>query len=531
MTRVAPWQTLIVSAVRKCGALVCAALALVLFQAVPVTAQVTVYGAHNIPSILGQGIKEYGSVACTSIGNCTAVGPRGTGWPGTRATILTETAGSWGAPQGVTIPGQGSDVQSALASVSCWSVGNCVAVGNYSTSVDSFSGLMYPMVVDEIDGTWMSAQTIAVPSVASGYGYLYSVSCDAVGNCTAVGNSLVFDQSDDQETPSVPIVTTEPSGATTWTTTSTLPSPAGIMGIPTSISCSDAITCTALEVSNGATGADLNGSSNADTFALTETAGSWSVTPLRAVRGQQADLESLSCWSVGNCVAVGQSQSGPWPMVDSETDGSWAIARPLSLPLLNPPLGGAFLVQVFCPAPDQCDAVGAGSAASTPAEAPIVASDVAGRWSIAIDDTATRVNKPGSRYSIGLFDALWCSSPERCLAIGVSVTRAAEKDFWSTVGVTGSDHAPGAPAHVSVVSTPPRAVVAFLPPYSDGGSRIFRFTVTVTSKGERTRTCITTRLTCSVWGVTKGHHYAVTVTATNARGTSRPSPVRRFVAA
>lgn len=507
----------------------CVASVLLLSLAVPATAQVTVYGAHDIAPILGQGIKEYGSVACTSIGNCTTVGPRGTGFPGTRATILSETAGSWGAPRRVTIPGQASDVQSALASVSCWSVGDCVAVGSYSTSPDSYSGVMYPMVVDEIDGTWMPAQTVAVPSVADGYGALSSVSCDGVGDCTAVGNSLVVDQSNGEAGPFGPIVTTQLSGDTTWTASSALPSPPGIVSIPTSISCSDANTCTGLEVNDGDAGTELGTSSSAGTFVITETAGSWSVVALRAVSGQSADLESLACGSVGNCVAVGQSFSGPGPMVDSETDGIWGTARLLPLPVLNPVLGEAFFTQVSCSAPDQCEAVGEGVSASQVGSVPIAASDVDGRWSTAIDDTATSVNKPRPYFQIGLFDAVWCASPARCLAIGVTVSRAGENDFWSTVGVTGRNREPGAPAHVSVVSDPPRAVVTFLPPYSDGGSRILRFTVTVTSTGAKTRTCVTTRLRCSVGGVTTGHRYAVTVTATNARGTSRPSPVRRFV--
>jgi hypothetical protein len=82
-----------------------------------------------------------------------------------RAAATAAAGGTWGTAQKV--PGSAALNAGGLNSMSCASPGNCAAGG------DGF-------VVDEIDGTWGTAQAVS--------GDVTSVSCASAGNCAAGGN-------------------------------------------------------------------------------------------------------------------------------------------------------------------------------------------------------------------------------------------------------------------------------------------------------------------------------------------------------
>jgi hypothetical protein len=124
-----------------------------------------------------------GSVSCTSVGNCTAVG----GYlptPGQQSVLFTETSGTWAT--GVTAPvppGQSSDWVN-VDSVSCTSAGTCAAVGWYRDSSGAFQGLL----LSERAGTWAAGVEATLPSNAIGTNVdVKSVSCPSADNCRAVG--------------------------------------------------------------------------------------------------------------------------------------------------------------------------------------------------------------------------------------------------------------------------------------------------------------------------------------------------------
>jgi hypothetical protein len=124
-----------------------------------------------------------GSVSCSSVGNCTAVG----GYlppSGQQSVLFTETAGTWAA--GVTAPlpaGESSDWVS-VTSVSCTSAGSCAAVGWYRDSSGAFQGLL----LSENSGIWAAGNKATLPANANGTNVdLGSVSCPSAGNCRAVG--------------------------------------------------------------------------------------------------------------------------------------------------------------------------------------------------------------------------------------------------------------------------------------------------------------------------------------------------------
>jgi hypothetical protein len=97
-------------------------------------------------------------VACTSAGNCVAVGYFTDATKSTQAMAVAEAGGTWGRASELTLPA-GADVsagaQAGLSSVACTSAGNCVAVGFYTDS--SGSKDRQAMVASETSGVWGQA--------------------------------------------------------------------------------------------------------------------------------------------------------------------------------------------------------------------------------------------------------------------------------------------------------------------------------------------------------------------------------------
>jgi ferredoxin len=101
------------------------------------------------------------------------------------ATELTPPTGSVATTAGYKV---------SLNSVTCTSAGNCVAVGEYEEAPGSLSpGYQEAMVVTESGGVWYTATEASLPgdadtSASDQYANLDAVTCTSVGNCVAVGN-------------------------------------------------------------------------------------------------------------------------------------------------------------------------------------------------------------------------------------------------------------------------------------------------------------------------------------------------------
>ena len=127
------------------------------------------------------------SVSCPTVGSCVAVGGYKNSAGGTEGVIDTFSAGHWSTmevlgPSGADI---GATAETFLKSVSCPSPGDCVAGGLYSIGGRSGSvGL-----IDTLSSGQWSDQMAPQPSDANTHQHVYvaDVSCPSVGPCVADG--------------------------------------------------------------------------------------------------------------------------------------------------------------------------------------------------------------------------------------------------------------------------------------------------------------------------------------------------------
>ncbi len=124
------------------------------------------------------------SVSCTSAGNCAAGGYYNDLDNGGQAFVASERDGVW--RKAIEVPGTAAlnSLGAEVASLSCASAGNCAAGGFYTTGD---SGQAF--VASEANGTWRTAIEVpARPRLNKGAdAAVASVSCGSAGNCVAVG--------------------------------------------------------------------------------------------------------------------------------------------------------------------------------------------------------------------------------------------------------------------------------------------------------------------------------------------------------
>jgi hypothetical protein len=344
--------------------------------------------AEEVPGIatLG-GSGEVESVSCSSAGNCSAGGEYGTD-TGVQAFVVGESNGLWGSAEEVPglaalNTGEGAEVES----VSCGAVGDCSAGGYYTTSPDGLQAF----VVSESSGVWGSAKEVpGLAALNTGQdAVLTSLSCGAVGNCSAggwyyggriTGNKQAF-------------VVSETNG--TWGTAEEVP---GLAALNTgenaevdSMSCSSAGNCSA---GGSYTGVALNvGVGQA--FVVSESNGVWGtaedVPGLAALNtAGNAEVDSVSCSSVGNCSAGGAYNavaSSPGntlqqAFVVNETNGVWGSAEEIPGTAALNTAGNAGVDSVSCSSAGNCSAGGSYESIGPKYEV-FVVSETNGAWGTA----------------------------------------------------------------------------------------------------------------------------------------------------
>ncbi|HEY6426944.1 MAG TPA: hypothetical protein VIX84_06905 [Acidimicrobiales bacterium] len=221
-----------------------------------------------------------GSVSCTSVSLCFAVGSTGTN--ASQAFIEQWNGSTWSA---TVLPAVAGVTNLTPLALSCSSPANCMAVGQYGTPIVSWS-LFW-------NGTTWSAPSTPSPT-ASG---LDSVSCVGTGFCVAVGASSPGSG------PAFENVI-ETWNGTAWTLLPLTPStPPAFADFLQGVSCFSATTCTAVG------GMWTNNAPNISTQVLTWNGQTWSVATSSNVQGAfQTSFLGVDCLADWACVAAGVSQ-------------------------------------------------------------------------------------------------------------------------------------------------------------------------------------------------------------------------------
>jgi Putative Ig domain len=378
-----------------------------------------------------------GNVDCTSAGNCVAVGFYEDSGEDRQAMIETESDGTW-TPTKLALPSNAyptvGDQVGALDAVTCTSLGNCVAVGNYVDNTPGHTNRSL-MVATETNGVWGGGVAIALPAgAASGGdqdGFLGTVSCTAPGDCVA-GGSYTDDINSVQA-----IVVFETAG--TWGAATQLVLPAGAdtsddsgaddgdgeqVASVTSFSCPSSGDCIAVGYYNDSAPvyqAMIVHETSATAFgAATEV-----TLPSVSASGFLGDV---TCLSPGNCVAVGgnyhNESSGQVPrlLVLTETNGVWDTGTDVAdapEALLSSGIDTAGFASVSCTTTGNCVATGYETPSSPQpyARIPITADEVNGVWGQAsLLDLPSNHDPLTEQYSVG--NSVTCTSPGLCIAVG-----------------------------------------------------------------------------------------------------------------
>jgi hypothetical protein len=315
-----------------------------------------------------------------------------------------------------------------LSSVSCPSVGECVAVGEYQTRAAFERGL----ILTETGGVWQTGIAAPVPADTGGESTLESVSCPSVGNCAAVGT---YRLTADHHSSLEGLLVTEHGGR--WTSSrAALPADAhssSNAGKPyswtpqrvtlESVSCPSAGNCSAVGEYKDAN--SQRGESHSQGLLLSERSGAWepgveAVLPANAYTNPIVALHAVSCPSAGNCSAVGgyltyDSDGGfatdPGLLL-TESGGSWQAG--VEQAGVGPPSSAPFnenLLSVSCRSPGEC--VAAGNVLAGSAIHPLLAVESAGQWQDGLQGPM-----PPDASDFGGVSSVSCASAGNCAAVG-----------------------------------------------------------------------------------------------------------------
>jgi hypothetical protein len=273
-------------------------------------------------------IGQVQAVACSSPGDCVAGGGfrpgAGGGYP--KPWAVVEKDGTWGHARPISgAPG------GAINAISCARNGDCTAVGYEAPGPNDTQ--MAGLAVTESGGSWGTAHLIPEPSATSwAYFTLDLVSCAANGDCSA-GASVVNGANGGYGESMAGLVDETNGVWGTATLVPGLPSgnSTGVVNNAiAAISCQAPGDCTAVgrydvEAIN-ASKPSVSGS-----FLLTEADGGWQPTDLMPPSDSENYDGSLSCTSFGNCAIAGSDGNNGDVFTADEVNGH-VVGQPAVLP-------------------------------------------------------------------------------------------------------------------------------------------------------------------------------------------------------
>jgi Fibronectin type III domain len=274
------------------------------------------------------------SVDCPIASSCVASGSYTDTIGITHASTYALSGGTWTAAQQLAPAGPPDYTFSDLNSVSCISVGNCIAVGDYRISTvqtESFYAV-------ESSGTWARGVELPLPSDAASdpaQTTFVSASCDLGGTtCQLLG---------EYTTTTIPtsvhsVVDTYVFGTGLTGSPQEIAQLSGRDGIElSSISCTSSTDCVAV-------GAQTASFSSQATYVI-ESGGSWGTPSVLQNPKDPTNpaelLSTISCIAAGSCVAAGNwvsDQGNVYGESYTESGGAWGSAVDIGEPsqLMNP---------------------------------------------------------------------------------------------------------------------------------------------------------------------------------------------------
>jgi hypothetical protein len=294
---------------------------------------------------------DLNSVSCVSVGNCVAIGDYRISTVQNEGYYAVETSGVWARGVQLPLPGdaQSTPAQTAFVSASCVLGGTtCKLLGQYVTN--NIPPAIHSVVDTYVFGTGITGPPVEFAQLSGQDGIeLNSISCTTSTNCVAVGSQTKSFSSE---------ATYVADTAGTWGTPTVLTNPGGA-AVPyeflTSVSCPTSGNCVA---------AGLFGDSGAEVFAetYTETGGVWGTS---VDIGQPSNLnfpyvDSISCVAtVTTCTLVGSlsdGQSALHAVTAQMTAGHWGQLAPAGVP--SGGISDDEFLGISCTTGIQCTAVG-----------------------------------------------------------------------------------------------------------------------------------------------------------------------------
>jgi hypothetical protein len=320
--------------------------------------------------------------------------------------------------------------------VSCQAAGNCIAVG---------TGPAHTLAWHWNGSAWALTHP-AVPVGATGTG-LSAVSCPSALQCIAVGA---------QATASTPLPLAERWDGAQWHAQFT-PSPGGTsLSLLAAVSCDSPNSCTAVGTAEG---------SSEFTLAEHWDGTAWTIQPTPSPSSPlQLTFDGVSCPSAARCLAVGYTDSRPF--AESWNGSTWTL---VSVPV---PAGGKLgqLRGISCPSVTDCIAVGSYVNSASRAV------PLAEHWNGSVWTPHSAPLPVGSARG-GFLTAISCAPAATCTAVGsfsrTSVTAQALAEVWN--GTTWSLRQTAMPVShkilLSVSCTAAGTCTAAGDDTTDGGAR------------------------------------------------------------
>jgi hypothetical protein len=358
------------------------------------------------------------SISCGAVGNCVAVGSYDDDKSFAQSFVVNEVKGVWQRAREIALPAnaKGASQLSELHSVSCWSAGNCSAVGSYLDGTQPI-GHSEAIVVNEVRGTWKSAQEVKLPSDANvnPFALMNQITCTA-GRCVGVGSYAGTNGTTQG------LIVNGVNG--TWTRGLTVALPANANAYPVAnvseVACVSALNCTALGTYTSVTGQN-------EGFTITELSGTWQRALAMTMPSDAAanphtffyGYGGLACSSVGNCSAGGQYLVGTTlyeGFFINEVDGVWQPATQMQMPsgaLMAGKNGG--VVAVSCRSAGNCSA-GAAYFDGLGRYQALVVNEVSNTWQV-----GQKISLPPGATSVGIDGGVYglvCHRTGPCTATG-----------------------------------------------------------------------------------------------------------------